>query len=182
MTQNRIAGRNEMRYPFVKIAVGCVLTLALMGSAAYAQPTRRTKRLSRGRVAHLHCYCDGNYSQRPAAEVWKRVGKYCDVSEWLQAPAPCKIISVRTRVWRVRSQARRSARGPNGALLHLYANPEGGHTVQPLSRTIEARPVTRPRPRSSTPCSSITRCCQTTRRARRIRKHGARDSPKRCRT
>jgi Polyketide cyclase / dehydrase and lipid transport len=30
---------------------------------------------------------------RPAAEVWKRIGKYCDVSEWLQIPAGCKITS-----------------------------------------------------------------------------------------
>ena len=30
---------------------------------------------------------------RPAAEVWKRVGKWCDVSEWLQIAAGCKITS-----------------------------------------------------------------------------------------
>ena len=30
---------------------------------------------------------------RPAAEVWKRVGKWCDVSEWLQIAAGCKIVS-----------------------------------------------------------------------------------------
>lgn len=28
---------------------------------------------------------------RPAAEVWKRVGKYCDIGEWLQVP--CTITS-----------------------------------------------------------------------------------------
>jgi hypothetical protein len=31
---------------------------------------------------------------RPAAEVWKRVGKWCDVGEWLQIP--CTITWVRT--------------------------------------------------------------------------------------
>src|SRR5438552_43604 len=30
---------------------------------------------------------------RPAAEVWQRVGKYCDVAEWLQVAAGCRIIS-----------------------------------------------------------------------------------------
>jgi hypothetical protein len=30
---------------------------------------------------------------RPVAEVWKRIGKYCDISEWLQIAAGCKIIS-----------------------------------------------------------------------------------------
>jgi len=28
---------------------------------------------------------------RPAAEVWKRVGKFCDIGEWLQAP--CTVVS-----------------------------------------------------------------------------------------
>lgn len=30
---------------------------------------------------------------RPVAEVWKRVGKYCDISEWLQIAAGCTILS-----------------------------------------------------------------------------------------
>jgi len=28
---------------------------------------------------------------KPAAEVWKRVGKYCDIAEWLQIPTGCQI-------------------------------------------------------------------------------------------
>jgi hypothetical protein len=30
---------------------------------------------------------------KPVAEVWKRVGSYCAIGEWLQIPAGCKIIS-----------------------------------------------------------------------------------------
>ena len=30
---------------------------------------------------------------KPAADVWKRVGKYCDIGEWLQIPTGCKILS-----------------------------------------------------------------------------------------
>jgi hypothetical protein len=30
---------------------------------------------------------------KPVAQVWKRVGKYCDISEWLQIPAGCQITS-----------------------------------------------------------------------------------------
>lgn len=30
---------------------------------------------------------------KPVADVWKRVGKYCDISEWLQIPSGCKITS-----------------------------------------------------------------------------------------
>jgi hypothetical protein len=32
---------------------------------------------------------------RPAAEVWNRVGKFCDVGEWLQLPSPCALSSGR---------------------------------------------------------------------------------------
>src|SRR6202790_4268987 len=93
MTQNRIAGRIEMRYPFGKIAIGCVLALALMGSAASAQAPAAPK----GSVV----VASPTYTSvameitvnRPAAEVWKRIGKYCDLAEWLQIPAGCKITS-----------------------------------------------------------------------------------------
>src|SRR5687768_3111715 len=36
----------------------------------------------------IHMEIDVN---RPAAEVWKRVGKYCDIGEWLQIADGCKI-------------------------------------------------------------------------------------------
>jgi uncharacterized protein YndB with AHSA1/START domain len=30
---------------------------------------------------------------RPVAEVWRRVGKFCDIAEWLQIPDGCRVIS-----------------------------------------------------------------------------------------
>ena len=30
---------------------------------------------------------------KPVAEVWKRIGKYCDIGEWFQIPGGCQIIS-----------------------------------------------------------------------------------------
>jgi hypothetical protein len=30
---------------------------------------------------------------KPVADVWKRVGKYCDIAEWLQIPSGCTITS-----------------------------------------------------------------------------------------
>ena len=38
----------------------------------------------------LHLEVDVN---RPAADVWKRIGKYCDIGEWFQVAAGCKILS-----------------------------------------------------------------------------------------
>src|SRR5579871_4449850 len=30
---------------------------------------------------------------KPAAEVWKRIGKFCDIGEWLQIGAGCHMLS-----------------------------------------------------------------------------------------
>src|SRR5262245_36606528 len=30
---------------------------------------------------------------KPVAEVWKRIGGYCAIGEWLQIPAGCRILS-----------------------------------------------------------------------------------------
>jgi len=40
---------------------------------------------------------------RPAAEVWKRVGKWCDVSEWLQIAAGCQVLSGNGHIGSTRS-------------------------------------------------------------------------------
>src|SRR5437868_6852148 len=95
MTQNRVAVRSEMRYPFGKIAIGCGLALALMSSAAYAQaPTPAAPKGSVVVASPTYTSIAMEITvNRPAAEVWKRIGKYCDVGEWLQVPAGCKIIS-----------------------------------------------------------------------------------------
>src|ERR1700676_4968895 len=92
MTQNRIAGRIEMRNPFGKIAIGCVLALALMGSAAYAQaPTQAAPKGSVVVASPTYASIAMEITvNRPAAEVWKRIGKFCDLGEWLHAPAGCQ--------------------------------------------------------------------------------------------
>jgi hypothetical protein len=48
---------------------------------------------------------------RPAADVWKRIGKYCDIGEWLRIP--CTITSGKDGEFgAVRSVARRNCRTP----------------------------------------------------------------------
>ena len=71
-----------MRYPFGKIAMGCVLTLALMGSAAYAQAPAAPKGSVVVAAPTYTSIAMEVTVNRPAAEVWKRVGKYCDIAEW----------------------------------------------------------------------------------------------------
>jgi len=146
MTQNRIAGRIEMRNPFGKIAIGCVLALALMGSAAYAQaPTPVAPKGSVVVASPTYTSIAMEITvNRPAAEVWKRIGKYCDVGEWLQVPAGCKILSGKDGEFgAVRSVGGGEVLVGRTELSYTYAQtPKEGTPFNLYHGTVETRPLT----------------------------------------
>ena len=78
---------------------------------------------------------------RPAAEVWKRVGKYCDIAEWFQLP--CTIISGQDgEVGVVRSVGNEVMVGKT-ELSYTYSQPvREGRPYNLYHGTLEARPVT----------------------------------------
>jgi hypothetical protein len=78
---------------------------------------------------------------RPAAEVWKRVGKYCDIGEWLRIP--CTIVSGKDgEVGAVRSVASEVLVGRT-ELSYTYTQPvRAGRPYNLYHGTLEARPVT----------------------------------------
>ena len=78
---------------------------------------------------------------RPAAEVWKRVGKYCDIGEWLQIP--CTIMSGKDGEFgAVRSVANEVLVGRT-ELSYTYTQPvREGRPYNLYHGTLEARPVT----------------------------------------
>ena len=80
---------------------------------------------------------------RPAAEVWKRVGKYCDISEWLQIAAGCTIISGQDgEVGAVRSVATEVLVAKT-EFSYTYTQPvRAGRPYNLYHGTLEARPVT----------------------------------------
>ena len=80
---------------------------------------------------------------RPAAEVWKRVGKYCDIGEWFQMPAPCTITSGKDGEFgAVRSVANEILVGKTD-LSYTYTQPvREGQRYNMYHGTLEARPVT----------------------------------------
>jgi Polyketide cyclase / dehydrase and lipid transport len=80
---------------------------------------------------------------RPAAEVWKRIGKYCDIAEWLQIPAGCKITSGKDgEVGAVRTVGREILVGKT-ELSYSYTQPVyEGRPYNLYHGTLEARPVT----------------------------------------
>jgi len=79
---------------------------------------------------------------RPAAELWKRVGKYCDVGEWLRI-ANCTILSGKDgEIGAVRSVANEVLVGKT-ELSYTYTQPvREGRPYNLYHGTLEARPVT----------------------------------------
>jgi hypothetical protein len=78
---------------------------------------------------------------RPAAEVWKRVGKYCDIGEWLQIA--CTITQGKDgEVGAVRSVVNEVLVGKT-ELSYTYTQPvREGRPYNLYHGTLEARPVT----------------------------------------
>jgi hypothetical protein len=78
---------------------------------------------------------------RPAAEVWKRVGKYCDIGEWLRVP--CTITSGKDgEVGTIRSIGSEILVGKT-ELSYTYTQPvRTGQTYTLYHGTLEARPLT----------------------------------------
>ena len=80
---------------------------------------------------------------RPASDVWKRVGKYCDISEWLQIPAGCKILSgTDGEVGSVRSVANEVLVGKSQYSYTYTQTPRNGRPYNLYHGTVEVRPVT----------------------------------------
>ena len=80
---------------------------------------------------------------KPAAEVWQRVGKYCDIGEWLRIAAGCKILAgTDGEFGAVRSVATEILVGKT-PLSYTYTQPvRAGRPYILYHGTLEARPVT----------------------------------------
>jgi hypothetical protein len=78
---------------------------------------------------------------RPAAEVWKRVGKYCDIGEWLRVP--CTITQGKDGEFgAVRSIGNEVLVGKT-ELSYTYTQPvREGRPYNLYHGTLEARPLT----------------------------------------
>jgi hypothetical protein len=78
---------------------------------------------------------------RPAADVWKRIGKYCDIGEWFQIP--CTITQGKDGEFgAVRSVANEVLVGKT-ELSYTYTQPvREGRPYNLYHGTLEARPLT----------------------------------------
>src|SRR6186997_2813149 len=77
---------------------------------------------------------------KPAAEVWARIGKYCDIGEWLQIPGGCKMLSgVEGEVGSVRSVANEVLVGKT-QYSYTYTQTPRGTPLQPVPRHARSTP------------------------------------------
>jgi hypothetical protein len=118
------------------IAVAAITGLA--GAAAAQAPAPPPLQVPNPTYVSLPMEIDVN---RPAAEVWKRVGKYCDIGEWLRIP--CTIVSGKDGEFgAVRSVAGEILVGKT-ELSYTYTQAvREGRVYNLYHGTLEARPVT----------------------------------------
>jgi hypothetical protein len=136
-----------MRNHNSKSFAGCALAIVCLAGVAAAQPPPPAAQAGSAPVSTV--VANPTYISipleisvnRPAAEVWKRVGKFCDIGEWLQIP--CTITSGKDGEFgAVRSVAGEILVAKTD-LSYTYTQPVRANRPYNLYHgTIEAKPVT----------------------------------------
>src|SRR4051794_24244142 len=134
-----------MRHQSGTTAAVAALAIVTLASAARAQaPTAGTPAAPVSSAVAAPTYISIPLEitvNRPAADVWKRVGKYCDIGEWLQIP--CTITSGKDGEFgAVRSIGNEVLVGKT-ELSYTYTQPvREGRPYNLYHGTLEARPLT----------------------------------------
>ena len=125
----------------MKTAIHAAIAAAALAGAASAQPAQPPKpAVEAPNYVSIPMEIAVN---RPAAEVWKRIGKYCDIGEWLQIPAGCKMLSgVEGEVGSVRSVANEVLVGKTQYSYTYTQTVRAGRPYNLYHGTLEVRPVT----------------------------------------
>jgi hypothetical protein len=123
------------------VQAACALALALPAGAALAQPPGPPKlAIEAANYVSIPMEIAVN---KPAVEVWKRIGKFCDIGEWLQIPSGCQITSgADGQIGAVRTVGREILVGKT-ELSYTYTQPVyEGRPYNLYHGTLEARPLT----------------------------------------
>jgi hypothetical protein len=131
------------RFSTAVVSLGIVVSLTgAVGSQAPATPAAAPAQTSSAVAAPTYVSIPLEITvDRPAAEVWKRIGKYCDIAEWFQVA--CTITSGKDgEVGAVRSVANEVLVGKT-ELSYTYTQPvREGRPYNLYHGTLEARPLT----------------------------------------
>jgi hypothetical protein len=135
--------RNQMNYAVLFFAASAWLSAPLLAQAPAGQPAPQPSDavivVEKPTYITIPLEIDVN---KPAADVWKRIGNYCDIAEWLQIPAGCKILSgTDNTVGAVRSVANEVLVGKT-QYSYTYTQPvRAGRAYNLYHGTLEVRPV-----------------------------------------
>ena len=121
-----------------------VAIMSIAGAAAAQAPTPGAQAASGGPAVSNPTYAFIPLEitvNRPAAEVWKRIGKFCDIGEWLQIP--CTITSGKDgEVGAVRSVAGEVLVGKTELSYTYTQTVRNDRPYNLYHGTLEARPLT----------------------------------------
>ena len=133
--------RNECRQI---VAVGALVIVGLMAAAsAQAQVSAQGDSTIVVEKPNYVTIMLETTVNKPVADVWKRIGGYCTISEWLQIAAGCKILSgTDNEVGAVRSVAGEVLVGKTQYSYTYTQTVRAGRPYNLYHGTIEARPVT----------------------------------------
>jgi hypothetical protein len=132
-------------------AIGCALVIAGLVAAAMAQAPAPAGQVGVGPgSAASPTYISIPMEitvNRPAAEVWQRVGKFCDIAEWLRIAAGCTITAGKDGEFgAVRSVAGEVLVAKTPLSYSYTQTPaqqgRGGRPYNLYHGTLEARPLT----------------------------------------
>jgi hypothetical protein len=137
-----------MRNQFGNTAAGCTLAVACLTGAASAQTPAPAAQAAPAATVSSAVAAPTYISipleitvNRPAAEVWKRVGKFCDIGEWLRIA--CTITSGKDGEFgAVRSVAGEVLVGKTELSYTYTQTVRNGRAYNLYHGTLEARPVT----------------------------------------
>ena len=123
------------------VAVGALVIAGLMAAAgAHAQaPARGDSTIVVEKPNYVTIALETTVN-KPVADVWKRIGGYCTISEWLQIAAGCKIVSgTDNEVGAVRSVAGEVLVGKTQYSYTYTQTVRAGRPYNLYHGTIEAR-------------------------------------------
>jgi hypothetical protein len=129
-----------MRIRMAAVLTGSLVAFAGLPATTAAQAPAVSVAVANPTYVTIDLEIDVN---RPAAEVWRRVGKYCDIGEWLPVVNGCRMLSgTEGAVGSVRSVANEILVGKT-ELSYTYTQPvREGRPYNMYHGTLEARPVT----------------------------------------
>ena len=127
--------------PAMRHNISFLVASVLSAGTAFAQaPAPAPMQTPNPSYASVKMEIDVN---RPAAEVWKRVGKYCDIGEWFQMAAPCTITSGTDGDFGAVRSVANEILVAKTELSYTYTQPvREGVRFNMYHGTLEARPVT----------------------------------------